>query len=183
MMEIERINTFEQEVLPNLGISGGTSLTDWLREREFFTAPASVKYHGSQPGGLFDHSLCVMRQLVLLTERNGLSWKAKRSPWLVGFFHDLCKIDQYLFTRNDENGQPVYAWRSDTLLRGHGEKSVMLLATIAKLTEEEVACVRYHMGAFTEKELWGDYTRAVHQFPNVLWTHTADMVATHICDR
>ena len=41
-------------------------------------------------------------------------------------------------------------------------------------------CIRYHMGAFTEKEEWRLYTRAVNQFPNVLWTHQADMIASHI---
>ena len=59
----------------------------------------------------------------------------------------------------------------------------MLLATLGKLTEEEVACIRYHMGAFTDKELWNDYTAAVRKYPNVLWTHTADMIASHIYDK
>lgn len=48
------------------------------------------------------------------------------------------------------------------------------------ITREEEACIRYHMGAFTEKEEWKDYTDAVERFPNVLWTHTADMIASHI---
>jgi len=183
MTEIERINKFTQEVAPHLGMEREVMLADWLRQRGFFAAPASTKYHGAQPGGLFDHSLCVMRQLVLLTDRNALKWENERSPYLVGFFHDLCKIDQYLHARNDENGNPVYAWRSDTLFRGHGEKSVMLLSTLTKLTEEEVACIRYHMGAFVDKELWNDYTAAVRKYPNVLWTHTADMLATHVYDR
>ena len=25
-----------------------------------------------------------------------------------------------------------------------------------------------------------DYTRAIHRYPNVLWTHQADMIAAHI---
>ena len=187
MTEIERIKQFGTEVAPYLGLDHHIIITDWitdwLRQRGFFTAPASTKYHGAHPGGLFDHSLCVMRQLVLLTERNALRWELERSPYLVGFFHDLCKIDQYTHARNDDAGNPVYAWRSDTLLRGHGDKSVMLLGTLTRLTEEEVACIRYHMGAFTDKELWVDYTNAIHKYPNVLWTHTADMIATHILDR
>jgi len=27
---------------------------------------------------------------------------------------------------------------------------------------------------------WAYYTRAIHQFPNVLWVHHADMIAAHI---
>ena len=34
---------------------------------------------------------------------------------------------------------------------GHGDKSVMIASMITKLTEEEVMCIRYHMGAFTDK--------------------------------
>lgn len=70
----------------------------------------------------------------------------------------------------------------DTLLKGHGDKSVMMLASLIQLTEEEVACIRYHMGAFTDKEEWNDYTRAIHMYPNVLWTHHADCYATHVME-
>ena len=31
----------------------------WLIENGFFDAPASTKYHGSYPGGLFDHCYVV----------------------------------------------------------------------------------------------------------------------------
>ena len=30
------------------------------------------------------------------------------------------------------------------------------------------------------KEEWNDYTRAVKNYPNVLWTHQADMIASHV---
>lgn len=47
----------------------------------------------------------------------------------------------------------------------------------------EAACIRYHMGAFNDKSYeWNDYTRAIHKYPNVLWTHHADMIATHIME-
>lgn len=68
----------------------------------------------------------------------------------------------------------------DTLLKGHGDKSVIVLAQYFKLTEEEIMCIRYHMGAFCDKSEWNDYTRAVHKYTNVLWTHQADMLASHV---
>lgn len=40
--------------------------------------------------------------------------------------------------------------------------------------------ILFHMGAFTEQDQWRSYTNAVHQFPNVLWTHHADMIASHV---
>ena len=176
----DRVNQFLREVAPHIPFENPDQLCAKLHNRGFFDAPASTKYHGAWPGGLFDHSLCVMQQLVLLTERNGLSWRRPESPYIVGFFHDLCKLDSYVQVR-EEDGKPVYAWNSNTLFKDHGDKSVLVLASmVASLTEEEVTCIRYHMGAFTDKELWGDYTRAVHHYPNVLWTHTADMIASHV---
>lgn len=40
--------------------------------------------------------------------------------------------------------------------------------------------IQYHMGAFCDKSEWNDYTRAVHKYTNVLWTHQADMLASHV---
>ena len=47
-------------------------------------------------------------------------------------------------------------------------------------SSREIACIRWHMGAFDDKELWKSYTLAVKLYPNVLYTHTADMHAAHI---
>lgn len=152
-----------------------SSVDDIIR-RGFLTAPASTKYHGDYEGGLFDHSFKVAQSLLTLTGGMKLRWKNTRSPRLIGLFHDLCKIDQYEI--DPETGK--YRYRGDTLLKGHGDKSVQFLSQYTSLTEEEILCIRYHMGAFTDSVEWSDYTRAVHAYPNVLWTHTADMMAAHI---
>lgn len=169
----------------------------YLSLNHFFTAPASTKYHGNYEGGLFDHSFTVAKFLVQLTEDNHLTWKNSRSPYIVGMFHDLCKIDQYIpqyEMREELEQSPLndpkpmkfvktlcgYEYNPDTLLKGHGDKSVMLLSQFYTLTDEEIMCIRYHMDAFTDKSEWNDYTRAVSQYPNVLWTHQADMLASHV---
>lgn len=159
----------------------------YLSLNHFFTAPASTKYHGNYEGGLFDHSFAVAKFLVRLTEDNHLTWKNPRSPYIVGMFHDLCKIDQYRHpaSRLIVDGMTVmdsfkWEYNPNTLLKGHGDKSVMLLSQFYTLTDEEIMCIRYHMGAFTDKDEWNDYTRAVRNYPNVLWTHHADMLASHV---
>lgn len=155
---------------------------DFLCRNGFFKAPASTKYHGNYEGGLLEHSVAVTKFLVQLTEDNHLIWRKSRSPYIVGMFHDLCKIDQYKPVFGTGNIPPFvgYEYNPDTLLKGHGEKSVMLLSQFYRLTDEEIMCIRYHMGAFTDKSEWNDYTRAVSQYPNVLWTHQADMLASHV---
>lgn len=188
-----RVDTF----LEFMKTQDGTPLVtpdslDWLISNGFFTAPTSTKYHGNYEGGLFDHSLSVARHLVGLTESCGLKWQMERSPYIVGMFHDLCKIDQYRsiikpVEHFDNDGVATFyneyvgfEYNLDTLLKGHGDKSVMLLSQFYTLTEEEICCIRYHMGAFTPKEEWNDYTGAIHSYPNVLWTHHADMLASHV---
>lgn len=153
------------------------SLKNFIETSDFTTAPASTKYHGSYPGGLLEHSVNVMYTLCKLTENNHLSWYRPESPIIVGLFHDICKVDMYI-----KCDSLSYEYNNKTLFKGHGDKSVMMLASLIQLTEEEVACICYHMGAFTDKEEWNDYTRAIHKYPNVLWTHHADMIATHIME-
>lgn len=162
-------------------------MMEYLMAYGFFTAPASTKYHGNYEGGLLEHSYMVTKYLLTLTQDNHLIWCKSRSPYIVGMFHDLCKIDQYRHPASDlvVDGMLLpdpskWEYNPDTLLKGHGDKSVMLLSQFYTLTEEEIMCIRYHMGAFTDKSEWNDYTRAVRQYPNVLWTHQADMLASHV---
>lgn len=224
-------------------LNDNPKLCDYIcsEEHNFFKAPASTKYHGSYPGGLIEHSYNVAYTLYDLTINNGLEWERVISPFIVGLFHDICKIDNYICTNEDaiklskndqcpyirDHGniygppadfhcnnvnrkieglvctnvtcehyviesertheyykQPIeYIYNDNTLFKGHGEKSLMILSSLCKLTEEEAACIRYHMGAFNDKSYeWNDYTRAIHKYPNVLWTHHADMIATHIME-
>ena len=148
-----------------------------LEESGFFTAPASTKYHGSYEGGLFDHSLETAKQLVNLTKKLGLKWSRPESPYIVGLFHDVCKCDNYV--KDKETGKYIY--NPDMIIPGHGEKSVILLQRAIKLTAEEISCIRWHMGAYeTDTKMWEYYGRAVERWPNVLYTHTADMIASKI---
>ena len=148
-------------------------LHDWLVFGDFLTAPASTKYHGAYEGGLYEHSVTVTETLVGYTKDLQLEWQKERSPYIVGMFHDLCKIDEYTLT---DDG---YKHNEDVLLKGHGEKSVMLLSQFMTLTEEEIMCIRYHMGAY-ETENWKQFDLAIKKYPNVLYTHTADMYASKL---
>lgn len=74
-----------------------------------------------------------------------------------------------------------YIYNSNMIIPGHGDKSVMMLLEYFALTKEEVACIRWHMGAYeTDTKLWDYYGKAIKKYPNVLYTHTADMIASKI---
>lgn len=168
------------EALRNLTCEGaqifGDGVIDWLKEHGYFTAPASTKYHGAYAGGLFDHSWQVAVELQNMTDKLGLTWERPVSPWIVGILHDLCKMDTYSFNIHEKK----FEWNDRGIIKGHGIKSLVYALQLCYLTPEEQACIVYHMGAFTSKEEWGDYTGAIHKYPNVLYTHTADMIADHL---
>ena len=153
-------------------------IAPWLEENGFFRQPASTRFHGNYAGGLFDHSYAVMETLLWMTESMGLKWRKLRSPFLVGLFHDLCKIDSYIEV--DEDGIKRWSYNRNCE-KGHGDKSVRLLSQFLELSEEEELCIRYHMGAY-EKEDWKGYDEAIRKYPTVLWTHTADMYASKVLD-
>ena len=152
---------------------------EWLRNSGYYTVPASTHYHDACVGGLFRHSMTVCNILQDYTLKLGLRWERPESPAIVGLFHDICKVDQYIPDPNAGPGDPPYRWNKKQMLSGHGEKSVILLQKHMKLTEEEILCIRYHSGAFEGQEKWTEYTNAIYFYKNVLYTHTADMLAAH----
>ena len=167
----------DERIKAYIDFMGNATYVAELDKLGFFEAPASTKYHGSYEGGLFDHSLEVAKQLVNLTEKLGLEWEKPDSPFIVGMFHDLCKCDNYVI--DIETGK--YKYNPDMILDGHGEKSVIMLQKFINLTDEEIACIRWHMGAYeTDTKKWEYYGRAIEKYPNVLNTHTADMIASKI---
>ena len=148
---------------------------EWLIEKGFFVKPASIHHQGQNEGDLFMHSITVAQELLHLTEKLDLKWENPRSPYIVGMFHDLCKIDNYQKTEDEK-----WEYNNAPLLKGHGDKSVILLQQFIQLTDEEMLCIRWHMGAFDEKENWNSFGRSVTKYPNVLYTHVADMIAARI---
>lgn len=152
---------------------------EWLSSTDFFTAPASTRYHGAYEGGLFDHCLNVTDTLLRMTRQGLIPWKRPESPFIIGMLHDATKIGAYVrdpygdsWVRNPEAIQisPI-----------HGEDSVLKIKQHIELTEEEEFCIRWHMGAY-ETDKWDEYDKAIRKYPNVLWTHTADMFASKVME-
>lgn len=94
-----------------------TGMVKDLQEKGFFIAPASIHHHGQYEGALFDHSYEVAKALLHLTAKLGLTWQRERSPFIVGMFHDLCKLDNYVKSDHEE-----WEYNNATLLPGHGKK-------------------------------------------------------------
>ncbi len=173
---------------------GSDKLLEYLLSKscDFFTAPASTRFHGAYEGGLVEHSLNVYDCLLDYLERERVKNLYKlnyeqETIAIAALLHDLCKINCYKAgTRNvkDEKGiwqsVPTYEY-DDRLPYGHGEKSVYIITGFMKLTREEAFAIRYHMGfsGCEEKRNVGD---AFEQFPLAFALNTADMEATYFVE-
>ena len=159
---------------------------------DFFTAPASARYHSAYEGGLCEHSINVYECLVdylnrdVAREKYGLNY-SDESIAIVSLLHDLCKMNIYKVSyRNAKNEQGVwekvpYYEFDDQLPYGHGEKSVYMITPFMKLTREEAFAIRYHMGfSNVENQMaTNSVSKAFEMYPLAFALSTADMEATY----
>lgn len=176
-MDLNNAEAIFKKLVPSL-IKDNEELINYLVRNNYFTAPSSRDFHGAYIGGNFEHSFEVTKCLLKYTERLDLQWERDESPYVVGLFHDLCKIDLYKFTK-DENGNSIIV-HNDLADKRHAEKSIDMIKPFIDLTEEEELCILHHMGAFRGKEVFGAMHKAIKKYPNVWWTHVADMEASTI---
>ena len=172
---------------------GADAFLEWLSgdKSDFFTAPASTRYHNNCPGGLVSHSLNVYDCLCDYMARKrvkdvyGIDYSAE-SIAIAALLHDLCKINFYVeSTRNvKENG----VWKSvpyytidDRLPYGHGEKSVYIASGYMRLTRDEAFAIRYHMG-FSGPEDMNSVSSAFEMFPLAFALNVADSEAAYFVE-
>ena len=122
----------------NVTRPGSEKLLDWLDNKtDFFSAPASTRFHGACEGGLCMHSLNVYHALhdTFFTEGD-----SEESYAVCALLHDVCKSQFYKTStrnvKNEETGQwekkPFYIV-DDAFPFGHGEKSVYLIERFMRL--------------------------------------------------
>ena len=173
---------------------GSEKLLDWMDSKtDFFSAPASTRFHGACEGGLCEHSLNVYHCLVDYLQRErvqelyGLEYPAE-SAALVSLLHDVCKTGCYRQGSRNVKG-PDGKWQAvptffyeDSLPYGHGEKSVYILSGFLRLTREEAMAIRWHMGfsGDEDKRLVG---QALQQYPLAFALSVADMEATYFLEK
>lgn len=159
-----------------------------LSETDYFCGPSSTKWHAAYPGGGFDHAFNVTKTLVKMTQQMGLQWQRSVSPIIIGLLHDYTKVGAYVMKQEmnpvTKEIETWYEWNPEAqkLSEIHGEDSLLKVRSLFWLTEEEEACIRWHMGAYEGKSSWPGYDEAIRKFPNVLWTHTADMYASKVME-
>ena len=170
---------------------GADKLLEYLTNSDFFTAPASAKFHLAEEGGLCQHSLNVYKRLLALIRHefgdDYQSVVSDESIAICGLLHDVCKVNYY--TVDYRNVKEGYEWVKKPYYKveekfpyGHGEKSVFIVSQYMKLTAEEAMAINWHMGGFDERVKGGSYalSEALAKYKLVLLMHIADLTATYL---
>ena len=201
-------NLYNKYILPR---EGGDRLLTFIRQSDFYTAPASTKFHLSEDGGLLQHSLNVYH--CRMNKMNNPIWAnviGDNNEWeiaTVALLHDLCKT--YFYDKELKNtktydpdivasfgGHGVkhdakgdYVWTmtesytyNNRFPLGHGAKSVFFIQQFIKLSMEEIACIYWHMGAYCDSNQWSELGDAFEKYPLALALHESDMEATHLLE-
>lgn len=169
---------------------GADELLEWLKRTDFFTAPASSKYHCACENGLVMHSVSVFN--TMMEKHYDEETDNIESFAICGLLHDLCKAQFYKVStrnvKNDVTGQwekvPYYTVE-DAFPYGHGEKSVFLIERFMRLKTSEAMAIRWHMGGFDDSARGGSFaiSLAYEKYPLAVKLHLADLESTYLKEK
>lgn len=203
MVVNKNVERFEH-LLKSTKRDGVDSLIEFIRKSDFYTAPASTRFHSCHEGGLLEHTLNVYDRLIEKVKDS--VWKdsfgnlTEDSLIIAALLHDLCKCYYYVTefknkkvysetgAKSDSNGRfdwvyvPGYTV-DDKIPYGHGEKSVMMIEEFIKLQPAERYAIRWHMGFTEPKENWNVLCLAIRKYPLVLALHLSDLESTYLLER
>lgn len=158
---------------------GIDKILEWMENEEFFTTPASTKFHGNYEGGLAIHSLLVYREFDFMLDRYGMGLQDD-SRKIAALGHDFCKVGvykKYEPKRKTEKTKPFMF--ADGLPLGHGEKSIYVIRGMMELTDNEALLIRWHMGAYDPNyEMNQDLIKK--KCPELVLLQNADMVVSSV---
>jgi len=166
------------EKLQEVKRKGMSNLIVFLVGHDYFSAPASSKYHLSEVGGLVEHSINVYNQFHNRNKDCKLNIP-QESVIIAGLLHDVCKCKLYNKT---EDGYKVNKKISKL---GHADLSLAIIEKFITLTPLEKALIKYHMGIFGATGKYAEYTpeelmKATIKFPAVQIFASCDMEATQM---
>lgn len=163
-----------------------------LENSDFYTAPASTKYHGSYPGGLADHCLCVYHNLVSLVNSKHLTNISEESIIIVSLLHDLDKINKYeIYTRNVPPSKDCPNWTKEDSYKtkdnnnlfiygNHEQNSEFLIRQYIPLTVEESVAILHHMGGMSYDSAQDNIGLVYDKYPLAVLLHLADMLSCYM---
>lgn len=166
---------------------GSKELLEWMLKTDFFTAPASSKFHSAYEGGLCEHSLNVYNAMIDKYNNS----QHDESFAIVALLHDLCKAEFYKLGSRNVKNESTGMWEKvpfysidDKFPFGHGEKSVFLIERFMRLKVDEAIAIRWHMGGFDDAVRGGSFAinTAFERYPLLVKLHISDIEATYLME-
>lgn len=161
-------------------------LLEWLSQTDFYTAPASTKYHDAIDHGLVVHSLKVYNKVIDLISTETFKDTSVISATLVALTHDWCKTGYYepymKNVKDDRTGtwhqEKSYTVNQKGVPLGHGVSSMFLASKFFNLSTEEALAIRWHMGRWNCCEIeMSELQKANETCPLVYLVQFADQLA------
>ena len=182
-------------------------LINWLENKsDFFTAPASTKYHCGYEGGLCEHSLNVyyalrnlnysyMPELTATSEEveQGIhKYKYDEDTLkIVGLLHDISKANYYeIFSRNvkDNNGNwkqvQDYKIKEDRFIYGNDEQNTeFMVSTFIPLTVDEKVALLHKSGGKAFDSTQENIPTIFNKYKLAALLHCADMLSCYVLEK
>ena len=186
---MDYIERFKDIFARHVKRDGADKLLEWLEKTDFYSAPASTKFHGACTSGLVMHSLNVYD---VLRAKYFEQDDSEETFAIVALLHDLCKTNYYKIGSRNVKNEQTGVWDKvsvynveDAYPFGHGEKSVYLIERFLRLTPTEAIAIRWHMGGFDEAVRGGSYalSQAYGSYPLAVKLHLADLEATYLLEK
>ena len=176
-----------------------------LTYSQFFTSPASTKYHNAFEGGLVDHSLNVYYNLKSLVNAKHLTEEIPEESIIIcGLLHDISKMGYYEKSiRNkkvySESGSKFdtlgnFDWVSEEVYSkipdkerfvygNHEETSEFMVRQYIPLKLSESIAILNHHGGKGYDSTGIDISPMYCRYPLANLLHVADMIATYTDER
>ena len=163
---------------------------------EYFTSPASTKYHGAFSGGLMYHSLGVLKAVLdtcdvyleglyvidISRRYNDIFTRIRYdicSNLPAILLHDFSKVGKYKFIKDKNKWK--YNYNSEPSFQHGAESYRRIIHEGFHLSKGWELAVVYHMGVFNvSKQEMMDFSSITEKVPEVLLLHHADMISTKI---
>lgn len=168
---------------------GIDNLIEYLDTKtDFFTAPASSKFHNNFEGGLLSHCLNVYANFKKLLEMKNIELP-EDSIIITSLCHDLCKTNNYVKEQRnrkvDGKWESYDFWgtvKSPACPLPHSSRSIRLIRTFIPLKFEEELIIFYHMGPFGGEDF--EYRNLLQdvntRYPASLLFYTADLISSYL---
>ena len=188
--ELEEQKEMILDLLRSTERDGIDKLADYLSDStDFFTTPASTRFHNNFSGGLAQHCLNVYENFKSLLEIKGVEM-SEDSIIICALLHDLCKCNTYVVeTRNRKNEQGqwekynIWATNKDVdIPLPHSSRSIAIIRKFIKLSIKEELTIFYHMGPYggEDYEYRNMLKAANEKYPQTVLFYVADTIASYL---